>query len=296
MDLSKITNDLNDKQRQAVILKSEENALILAGAGSGKTRVLIHRIAYLVTQKRISTDAILAVTFTNKAAREMRDRLSDLLKRPIQSMWVGTFHSLAHRLLRLHFAEANLTQQFQILDAQDQFRIIKRLMKEHEIDETKFPVRKVQWFINGQKDEGVRPNEINAEYNYFTKQSTKVFALYEAHCEANNLIDFAELLVRSYELLKNNPALLAQYQNRFSHILVDEFQDTNSIQYKWIKCLFSGTNRVFCVGDDDQSIYGWRGAKIENIQKLAADFSPFQTIRWNKIIAPQAGYWTLQTR
>ena len=279
MNLSEIIDGLNDEQSQSVTLHDAQNALILAGAGSGKTRVLTHRIAYLVTQKNTYTDAILAVTFTNKAAKEMRERLEVLLRRPIRSMWVGTFHGLAHRLLRAHPIEANLSAQFQILDQQDQFRIVKRLMKENQVDESKFPVRKIQWFINQQKDEGIRPGDIDAGYNYFVKQSIKVFELYEAHCKANELIDFAELLVRSYELLKNNTELLAHYQSRFEHILVDEFQDTNTIQYKWIKLLSSGKNQIFCVGDDDQSIYGWRGAKIENIQKLESDFHPIQTIR-----------------
>jgi len=279
MNLSEIIEGLNDKQHQSVTLDDQKNALILAGAGSGKTRVLTHRIAYLVTQKNIHIDAILAVTFTNKAAKEMRERLSMLLRRPIMSMWVGTFHGLAHRLLRTHYVQANLTQQFQILDQQDQFRIIKRLMKENNIDEAKFPVRKIQWFINQQKDEGIHPADIDAGYNYFIKQGIKVFEIYEDHCKANDLIDFAELLVRSYELLKNNVELLSHYQNRFKHVLVDEFQDTNTVQYQWIKLLSTNDNQVFCVGDDDQSIYGWRGAKIENIQKLEIDFNPIQTIR-----------------
>jgi DNA helicase-2/ATP-dependent DNA helicase PcrA len=279
MNLSEITNGLNDKQCQSVTLNNDKNALILAGAGSGKTRVLIHRIAYLITHKNIHTDAILAVTFTNKAATEMRERLSILLRRPIQSMWVGTFHGLAHRLLRTHYEKAGLASGFQILDAQDQFRIVKRLMKENNIDESKFPVRKVQWFINNQKDKGIRTQDIDPSYNYFVKKSLEVFGLYEAHCQANDLIDFTELLIRSYELLKNNMDLLDHYQARFEHILVDEFQDTNTVQYKWIKLLFNGSNKVFCVGDDDQSIYGWRGAKIENITKLCTDFIPIETIR-----------------
>jgi len=279
MNLSEITNGLNDKQHQSVALNDAKNALILAGAGSGKTRVLTHRIAYLVTQKNIHTDSILAVTFTNKAAAEMRDRLSSLLRRPIQSMWVGTFHGLAHRLLRTHYEKAGLSSGFQILDAQDQFRIVKRLMKENNIDESKFPVRKVQWFINQQKDEGIRAQDVDPGYNFFIKKSLEVFVLYEAHCHANDLIDFAELLVRSYELLKTNVDLLEHYQTRFAHILVDEFQDTNTVQYRWIQQLFTGSNNVFCVGDDDQSIYGWRGAKIENITKLETDFAPIQTIR-----------------
>jgi len=279
MNLSEIVDGLNDNQSQSVVLEKGQNALILAGAGSGKTRVLTHRIAYLVTQKAVPIDAILAVTFTNKAAKEMRERLEMLLRRPIRSMWVGTFHGLAHRLLRTHALEANLSPQFQILDQQDQYRIVKRLMKENGIDESKFPVRKVQWFINQQKDEGIRPDAINVGHNYFVKKSLEVFSAYERHCNANGLIDFAELLVRSYELLKNNPELLTHYQTRFQHILVDEFQDTNTVQYKWIKQLFTGKNNIFCVGDDDQSIYGWRGAKIENIGKLETDFTPIQTIR-----------------
>jgi DNA helicase-2/ATP-dependent DNA helicase PcrA len=279
MNLSEIIGDLNDKQSQSVILNNNKNALILAGAGSGKTRVLTHRIAYLVTQQNYHTDSILAVTFTNKAALEMRDRLSLLLRRPVRNMWVGTFHGLAHRMLREHYSKANLTAQFQILDAQDQFRIIKRLMKENQVDESKFPVRKIQWYINQQKDEGIRPSDIDIGYNFFVKQSVKVFTLYEKHCADNDLIDFAELLVRSYELLKNNSEILSHYQDRFQHVLVDEFQDTNTIQYMWIRLLCPQKNRLFCVGDDDQSIYGWRGAKIENIQKLETDFNPIQTIR-----------------
>jgi len=270
---------LNQQQRISVTLEEDMNALILAGAGSGKTRVLTHRIQYLVAEKNCYLDSILAVTFTNKAANEMRERLSDLLLRPIGRMWVGTFHSLAHRLLRTHAIEANLSPTFQILDQQDQYRIIKRLMKENGIDEAKFPIRKVQWFINQQKDEGIQPNEIDAGYNFFVKQSTKVFTLYETHCQANDLVDFAGLLVKSYELLKTNSSLCKHYQKQFKHILVDEFQDTNSVQYKWIKLLHTDSNHIFCVGDDDQSIYGWRGAKIENIQKIEKDFQPIKVIK-----------------
>ena len=274
-----IVDGLNEKQQQSVALDENINALILAGAGSGKTRVLTHRIHYLVSTKNYHVDDILAVTFTNKAANEMKERLSDLLRRPIGRMWVGTFHSLAHRLLRTHPIEANLSPTFQILDAQDQFRIIKRLMKENGVDETKFPIKKVQWFINQQKDEGILPHEIDAGYNFFVKQSAKVFDLYEKHCQVNDLVDFAGLLVKSYGLLKNNQSLLEHYQNKFRHILVDEFQDTNRIQYQFIKILHNQTNHVFCVGDDDQSIYGWRGAKIENIQKIENDFKPIQVIK-----------------
>ena len=279
MNSAPIVDGLNEKQQQSVTLSEDTNALILAGAGSGKTRVLTQRIHYLVTTKNHHIDDILAVTFTNKAANEMKERLSGLLRQPIGRMWVGTFHSLAHRLLRTHPIEANLSPTFQILDAQDQYRIVKRLMKENGVDETKFPIRKVQWFINQQKDDGVLPHQIDAGYNFFVKQSVKVFDLYEKHCQANDLIDFAGLLVKSYELLKNNQTLLDQYQKKFRHILVDEFQDTNRIQYDWIKILHSQSNHVFCVGDDDQSIYGWRGARIENIQKIESDFKPIQIIK-----------------
>ena len=274
-----MADELNEKQQQSVALEEDVNALILAGAGSGKTRVLTHRIHYLVSTKNHHVDDILAVTFTNKAANEMKERLSELLRRPIGRMWVGTFHSLAHRLLRTHPVEANLSPTFQILDAQDQFRIVKRLMKENGVDETKFPIKKVQWFINQQKDEGILPHQIDAEHNYFVKQSAKIFDFYEKHCQTNDLVDFAGLLVKSYELLKNNQSLLDHYQKKFRHILVDEFQDTNRIQYQWIKLLHTQQNHIFCVGDDDQSIYGWRGARIENIQKIENDFKPIQVIK-----------------
>ena len=274
-----MADELNEKQRQSVALNEDVNALILAGAGSGKTRVLTHRIHYLVSAKNFHVDDILAVTFTNKAANEMKERLSELLRRPIGRMWVGTFHSLSHRLLRTHPVEANLSPTFQILDAQDQFRIVKRLMKENGVDETKFPIKQVQWFINQQKDEGILPHQINAEYNYFVNQSAKIFDLYEKHCQANDLVDFAGLLVKSYDLLKNNQSLLDHYQKKFCHILVDEFQDTNLIQYQWIKLLHAQHNHIFCVGDDDQSIYGWRGARIENIQKIENDFKPIEIIK-----------------
>ena len=270
---------LNEKQKQSVTLSEDINALILAGAGSGKTRVLTHRIHYLVSEKNHHADDILAVTFTNKAAKEMKERLSDLLRRPIGRMWVGTFHSLAHRLLRTHPAEANLSPTFQILDAQDQFRIIKRLMKENAVDEKKLKIKEVQWFINKNKDNGISPQDIDVGYDYAKKQKVKVFDLYENFVQTNDLVDFAGLLVKSYELLKNNQPLLDYYQKKFCHILVDEFQDTNTIQYQFIKILHNQDNHVFCVGDDDQSIYGWRGAKIENIQKIEDDFKPIQVIK-----------------
>ncbi len=274
-----IVDGLNEKQQQSVTLSEDTNALILAGAGSGKTRVLTQRIHYLVTTKNHHVDDILAVTFTNKAANEMKERLGDLLRQPIGRMWVGTFHSLAHRLLRTHPMEANLSPTFQILDAQDQFRIVKRLMKENGVDEKKLKIKEVQWFINKNKDNGKLPQDIDVGYDYAKKQKVKVYDLYENFVQANDLVDFAGLLVKSFELLKNNHSLLNHYQNKFHHILVDEFQDTNQIQYQFIKILHNQNNHVFCVGDDDQSIYGWRGAKIENIQKLENDFKPIQVIK-----------------
>ena len=279
MNSTPIVDGLNEKQQQSVTLSEDTNALILAGAGSGKTRVLTQRIHHLVTSKNRNVDDILAVTFTNKAANEMKERLSDLLRQPIGRMWVGTFHSLAHRLLRTHPIEANLSPTFQILDAQDQFRIVKRLMKENGVDEKKLKIKEVQWFINKNKDNGKLPQDIDAGYDYAKKQKVKVYDLYENFVQANDLVDFAGLLVKSFELLKNNHSLLNHYQNKFHHILVDEFQDTNQIQYQFIKILHNQNNHVFCVGDDDQSIYGWRGAKIENIQKLENDFKPIQVIK-----------------
>ena len=274
-----MADELNEQQQQSVALKEDVNALILAGAGSGKTRVLTHRIHYLVSTKNHHVDDILAVTFTNKAANEMKERLSELLRRPIGRMWVGTFHSIAHRILRTHPVEANLSPTFQILDAQDQFQIVKRLMKENGVDETKIPIKNVQWFINEKKDEGILPHQIDAGNNYTNKQKVKIFDLYEKHCQVNDLVDFAGLFFKSYELLKNNKSLLDFYQNKFRHILVDEFQDTNRIQYQWIKILHNQSNHIFCVGDDDQSIYRWRGARVENIQKIEDDFKPIEVIK-----------------
>ena len=274
-----IVDGLNEKQQESVTLSEDINALILAGAGSGKTRVLTHRIHYLVSKKNHHVDDILAVTFTNKAANEMKERLSNLLLQPVGRMWVGTFHSIAHRLLRAHAVEANLSPTFQILDATDQKNIIKRLMKENAVDETKISIKNVQWFINKNKDNGKSSQDIDVGYDYAKKQKAKIFDLYENFIQANDLVDFAGLLVKSYELLKNNQTLLDKYQKKFRHILVDEFQDTNTIQYQFIKILHNQNNHVFCVGDDDQSIYGWRGAKIENIQKIEDDFKPINVIK-----------------
>jgi DNA helicase-2/ATP-dependent DNA helicase PcrA len=278
MDVSHIFDELNDAQREAVAA-APQPLLVLAGAGSGKTRVLISRIAYLVEAHQVSPLSILAVTFTNKASREMRNRIEDMLGIPMGGMWIGTFHSLAHRLLRQHYQEANLPQAFQILDSDDQLRMIKRSLKELALDEAYWPPRQIQWFISGHKEEGRRPQQV--PHSNDTQQQTllAVFAHYEGLCQRFGLVDFSELLLRAYELLKNNEILRERYQTRFQHVLVDEFQDTNSIQYLWIKLLVQKSHSLFAVGDDDQSIYGWRGAKVENILQFEQDFPNAKTLR-----------------
>lgn len=278
MDISHILNDLNDAQREAVTTTAD-SALVLAGAGSGKTRVLVHRIAWLVQAVGISAHSVLAVTFTNKAAAEMRSRIESLLNIPARSMWVGTFHGIAHRLLRAHWQLAGLPEQFQIMDSDDQLRLIKRLMKEMGLDDSKWPPRQVQWFINSKKDDGLRPENIEDYGDLQTRTWLKVYTAYEAACQAGGLVDFAELLLRSHELWLKQPELLKHYQQRFSHILVDEFQDTNAVQYAWLRVLAGQKASVMAVGDDDQSIYGWRGAKIENIRQFSNDFPRAVTIR-----------------
>ncbi|MCK4870083.1 MAG: DNA helicase II [Gammaproteobacteria bacterium] len=271
-------NALNPKQREAVAA-APGHQLVLAGAGSGKTRVLVSRIAWLLQHEPITPANILAVTFTNKAAREMRERLGDILQLPLHSMWVGTFHGLAHRLLRAHWQEADLPQQFQIIDSEDQSRIIKRIHKAMGLDTEKWPPRQSQWFINGKKDEGVRAGNIQDSGDYLVEKLTKVYREYERVCQQNGLVDFAELLLRSHELWLKDATLLAHYQDRFKYILVDEFQDTNSIQYAWLKMLAGKNAFLTAVGDDDQSIYGWRGAKIENIHRFTREFSNTTTVR-----------------
>lgn len=278
MDVSQLLDELNQAQRQAVCAP-KTNQLVLAGAGSGKTRVLVHRIAWLIKTAGVSPHAILAVTFTNKAAAEMRGRIEQLLQIPVQGLWVGTFHSLAHRLLRLHFQDAGLPQNFQILDSDDQLRTVKRILRELDIDESKWPPKQVQWYINGRKDEGQRAANIEPGRLHFEQQLLRIYQHYEAYCQRSGLVDFAELLLRAQELWLKNPSLLRHYQQRFAHILVDEFQDTNTIQYAWIRLLAGKQLTVFAVGDDDQSIYGWRGARIENIQRFDQDFTAVSTVR-----------------
>ncbi len=267
---SALLSGLNPEQLAAVTLGSE-SALVLAGAGSGKTRVLTTRIAHLIQTGAASPAGLLAVTFTNKAAKEMLTRLSTMMPINTRGMWVGTFHGLCNRLLRAHFREAGLPQLFQILDMQDQLAAIKRLLKANHIDEEKFPPRQVQFFIGGNKEKGLRANAVEA-YDPFTRKMVDLYAMYDEQCNREGVVDFAELLLRSYELLSRNANLLEHYRNRFKFILVDEFQDTNRLQYNWIKLLAGETNCVFAVGDDDQSIYAFRGAEIGNMRELERDF------------------------
>jgi len=278
LDISHILDGLNESQRDAVSAPLT-NALVVAGAGSGKTRVLVHRIAWLVEVEGVSPYGILAVTFTNKAAAELRARTESLLNVSARSMWVGTFHGLAHRLLRMHWAEARLPQNFQIIDGDDQVRLIKRIMKAQDIDEKKWPARQAAWFINGQKDEGKRAHEVATGEDLFQITHKRIYQAYEETCDQGGLVDFAELLLRSHELWLNDATLLNHYQQRFSHLLVDEFQDTNTIQYAWLRVLAGRSAKVMAVGDDDQSIYGWRGAKVENIHQFGEDFDDVATVR-----------------
>jgi ATP-dependent DNA helicase UvrD/PcrA len=278
MDVTPILESLNDAQREAVTADVPA-LLVLAGAGSGKTRVLVHRIAWLIAMERLTPHSIMAVTFTNKAAHEMRGRVEQLLGRSSTNMWIGTFHGLAHRLLRAHAREAELPDTFQILDSDDQLRVIKRVMKEMNLDENEWPAKQAQWFINHQKDEGKRPSDIQHRGDLFTSIHTKVYFQYQNACQVGGLVDFAELLFKAYELIRDKAHLREHYQERFKHLLVDEFQDTNGIQYAWIRLLTSKDCRISIVGDDDQSIYGWRGAKIENIQRFESEFSQNKIIR-----------------
>ncbi|MGL4186243.1 MAG: UvrD-helicase domain-containing protein, partial [Thiotrichaceae bacterium] len=278
MDISPILNPLNSQQRLAVSAPLQP-VLVLAGAGSGKTRVLVHRIAWLIDVEGASPFSILAVTFTNKAANEMRGRIQALLAAPVGGMWVGTFHGLAHRLLRLHWQVAKLPQTFQILDSEDQLRMIKRILKGLNLDETHFPPRQVASYINSRKDEGSRPQHLEDRGDYSTRQYIRIYSAYEDACQRNGVVDFAELLLRSLEVLRDNAELQQHYRARFKHILVDEFQDTNSLQYAWLRLIAGDSNPIFAVGDDDQSIYGWRGAKIENIRNFTKHFPKCEIVR-----------------
>ena len=271
MHAADLLDRLNEAQREAVAAPPGP-VLVLAGAGSGKTRVLVHRVAWLISQEGVSPHSILCVTFTNKAAGEMRGRIEQLLGVPGGALWIGTFHGLAHRLLRLHWREAGLPQTFQILDSEDQLRVVKKVIRGMELDETRWVPKDVQYFVNKEKDEGRRPAHLSDDGDPTRRQMLKIYAQYEDQCRRAGVVDFAELLLRSFELWKEQPTLLAHYQRRFRHVHVDEFQDTNAIQYAWIRALAGRESLPFIVGDDDQSIYGWRGAKVENIQRFQRDF------------------------
>ncbi len=278
MDVSLLLDNLNDKQREAIAAPNQ-NMLVLAGAGSGKTRVLVHRVAWLIDVEKVSPFSILAVTFTNKAAKEMRARVESLMSNSLFNMWIGTFHGLAHRLLRLHYEEAKLPQNFTILDSDDQYRLIKRLLKALNLDEKHWPPKQVQWYINSNKDEGLRASQVETFNDPNQKKMQEIYLAYEDACQRSGLVDFAELLLRCFETLRDNQSLKDHYQKRFRAILVDEFQDTNNIQYAWLKLLASKDNNMMIVGDDDQSIYGWRGANVKNISNFLKDFPNAQTIR-----------------
>ncbi|PWC11766.1 DNA helicase II [Brenneria roseae subsp. americana] len=278
MDVSELLDGLNDKQRDAVAAP-RSNLLVLAGAGSGKTRVLVHRIAWLLAVENCSPYSIMAVTFTNKAAAEMRHRIDHLIGTSQGGMWIGTFHGLAHRLLRAHHMDAGLPQDFQILDSDDQLRLLKRLIRALNLDEKQWPPRQAMWYINGKKDEGLRPQHIESYGNPIEQTWQRVYQAYQEACDRAGLVDFAELLLRAHELWLNKPHVLNHYRERFTNILVDEFQDTNRIQYAWIRMLAGDSAKVMIVGDDDQSIYGWRGAQVENIQLFLKDFIGAETIR-----------------
>jgi DNA helicase II / ATP-dependent DNA helicase PcrA len=278
MDISDLLSGLNAHQREAVAAKPG-HYLVLAGAGSGKTSVLTKRIAYLCEAEGVWPHAVLAVTFTNKAAAEMRHRMESLLNQPHRGLWIGTFHGLANKLLRLHVREAGLLEGFQILDADDQLRLLKRVIADMGLDCERFVPKQAVWLINAWKDEGLRADAIQSGSHRHEPIWIDIYRSYEAACKRSNVVDFAELLLRCQELFLAHPALLAHYQNRFTHLLVDEFQDTNTLQYAWIRLLAGSSAQVFVVGDDDQSIYSWRGARVEHMQRFISDFAGAQTIR-----------------
>ncbi|WP_368881120.1 DNA helicase II [Shewanella algae] len=278
MDVSSLLDGLNDKQREAVAAP-QSSMLVLAGAGSGKTRVLTHRIAWLLQVENQSPYSIMAVTFTNKAAAEMRERVEKIVGNHMGRMWIGTFHGLAHRLLRTHWQDAGLPQNFQILDSDDQLRLLKRILKSLNLDEKQYPPRMVAGYINGKKDEGLRPKHLDGGLFPMEQKLVQIYQVYQESCDRAGLVDFAEILLRAHELFLNKEHILAHYQDRFRNILVDEFQDTNAIQYAWIRVLAGKSANVMIVGDDDQSIYGWRGAQVENLHKFLQDFPNAETIR-----------------
>ncbi|WP_318445580.1 DNA helicase II [Photobacterium leiognathi] len=277
MDVSLLLDGLNDKQREAVAAPLG-NHLVLAGAGSGKTRVLVHRIAWLLSVEQASPYSIMSVTFTNKAAAEMRGRINELMQGSSAGMWNGTFHGLCHRMLRAHYLDARLPEDFNILDSDDQMRLLRRLIKAQNLDEKHWPARQAAWYINAKKDEGLRPKHVETYNDPVEKTWLRIYSAYQEACDRAGMVDFAELLLRSYELLRDNKHIREHYQARFKHILVDEFQDTNSIQFAWLRLMAGPDCHVMIVGDDDQSIYGWRGAKVENIQRFLNEFNEASSI------------------
>jgi DNA helicase II / ATP-dependent DNA helicase PcrA len=277
-EFSELVAALNPAQRAAVTAPPQHR-LVLAGAGSGKTRVLVHRIAWLVAVERVSPQSILAVTFTNKAANEMRGRIEQLLQVPVRMMWVGTFHGIAHRMLRLHYKEARLPQNFQILDSDDQQRLVKRVLRNLEMPDDQWPPKAVTAWINGRKEEGVRPEHLPEHGDYTQTQFARVYTAYQRQCEQNGLVDFAELLLRAFELCRDVPEIREHYRRRFRHLLVDEFQDTNGLQYNWLRVLAGEQGKLFAVGDDDQSIYSWRGARVDNLLRMDQDFPGTEVLR-----------------
>ena len=268
--MQNLLHNLNPEQLAAVTLPTQ-SALILAGAGSGKTRVLTTRIAWLIQTGQISPNGVLAVTFTNKSAKEMLTRLSAMLPINTRGMWIGTFHGLCNRLLRAHHRDAGLPQTFQILDSGDQLSFIKRLLKANNIDDEKYPPKNLMYFINSAKDQGLRAAQVDA-YDDYNRKMVALYDLYDLQCQREGVVDFAELLLRTYELLSRNQPLREHYQSRFKHILIDEFQDTNDLQYKWLKLMAGTQAAVFAVGDDDQSIYAFRGANVGNMSAFEKEF------------------------
>ena len=278
MDVTHILENLNDQQREAVT-SEQQNIMVLAGAGSGKTRVLVHKVAWQIEAQQFSPSSIMAVTFTNKAANEMRSRIEELLEHPSPEIWCGTFHSLSHRILRKFHKEANLAPGFTILDSDDQLRIVKRLSKEMNLDDAKFPPRQSQWMINNWKDDGKRSKDVKDKGNFYTQTVKDLYIKYEQACAHDNLVDFAELILLSYEIIVRNSSIRDYFFKRFDSILIDEFQDTNTIQYKWLQAITAPKAKVTAVGDDDQSIYGWRGAKVENVKAFSKDFKDVHIIK-----------------
>ena len=278
MDVSHILENLNDDQRNAVT-SEKQHLLVLAGAGSGKTRVLVHKVAWEVEALGKNPSSIMAVTFTNKAANEMRSRIETLLQAQIFDSWIGTFHGLSHKLLKRFHKEADLSSGFTILDSDDQLRIIKRISKEFNLDEATWPARQSQWQINSWKDEGIRSSKVNEDGDFYTETVNKIYKEYEETCNRDDLVDFGELILKSYEVIKKSPSVKTFFESRFESVLIDEFQDTNTIQYKWLQEIASAKTKITAVGDDDQSIYGWRGAKVEHVNSFVEDYNNTDVIR-----------------